>query len=98
MIRNLIVALLACAAGTARAEALTYALPEETAALKPGAGVEIATSYCLACHSADYILTQPPEKGKAFWEAEVQKMIKVFHAPIEPADAAAITEYLASTY
>ena len=41
---------------------------------------------------------QPPGKGKAFWEAEVTKMIKVYHAPITEADGKVISEYLASTY
>jgi hypothetical protein len=36
--------------------------------------------------------------GKAFWEAEVTKMIKVYHAPISDADAKAIADYLAKTY
>lgn len=52
----------------------------------------------LACHSADYITTQPSNMGKAFWEAEVQKMIKVFKAPIDPADAPTIADCLAATY
>ena len=79
------------------ADPLTYELPNETADLKPGPGVETAI-VCRACHSADYISTQPSKKGKAFWEAEVQKMMKVFKAPIDPADAATIVDYLAATY
>ena len=77
---------------------VTYRLPEETAQFRPGPGVESATAHCLACHSADYVNTQASKKGKAFWEAEVQKMIKVFKAPIEPADAKTIADYLAATY
>jgi sulfite dehydrogenase (cytochrome) subunit B len=76
---------------------LVYRLPEETAELKPGPGVETAI-VCQACHSADYITTQPPGKGKAFWQAEVQKMIKTYKAPIAESDAAVIVDYLASTY
>ena len=53
---------------------------------------------CEACHSADYITTQPPKEGKAFWQAEVQKMIKVYKAPIAESDAAIIVDYLAATY
>jgi sulfite dehydrogenase (cytochrome) subunit B len=79
------------------ASPIAYQLPEETAALKPGPGLESA-QVCIACHSADYISTQPPKKGKAFWAAEVQKMIKVFKAPIADADAATITDYLATNY
>jgi hypothetical protein len=79
------------------ASPIAYQLPEETAALKPGPGVESA-QVCMACHSADYISTQPPKKGKAFWGAEVQKMIKVFKATIADADAATIADYLATNY
>ncbi len=79
------------------ANPINYQLPNETASLKPGPGVETAT-LCRACHSADYISTQPSRKGKTFWGGEVQKMIKVYKAPIDPADAAAITDYLAATY
>ena len=53
---------------------------------------------CSACHSADYISTQPSKMGKAFWKAEVQKMIKFYKAPINPTDAAAIVDYLALAY
>ena len=83
---------------SAIASPMTYSLPEETAVLEPGRGLESAQTYCRTCHSADYIATQPLKKGKAFWEAEVQKMIKVFKAPIPDADAATIADYLATAY
>lgn len=82
----------------AAARPLTYQLPDETATLRSGPGVEAAQNNCLSCHSVDYITMQPPKKGKAFWEAEVTKMIKVYHAPIGEEDAKAITDYLAQTY
>jgi sulfite dehydrogenase (cytochrome) subunit B len=88
---------LAAAASSALAEPMVYRLPPETAELKPGPGVETAI-VCTACHSADYISTQPSGKGKAFWQAEVQKMIKVYKAPIGEDDAATIANYLAATY
>src|SRR5258707_13354579 len=49
---------------------------------------------------ADYIDTQPrgPKFKKDFWQAEVTKMIKVYGAPIDDADAAKIVDYLAATY
>ena len=52
----------------------------------------------MSCHSGDYINTQPPRRGSEFWEAEVKKMIKSYHAPISEADAKTITDYLAKTY
>ncbi len=50
--------------------------------------------------SADCINTQPrgPKFKKDFWQAEVTKMIKVYGAPIDDADAAKIVDYLAATY
>ena len=96
--QGFLVAAFACATLASAASApLTYQLPQETAALKPGPGVETA-AVCGACHSVDYLAVQPPHKGRAFWDAEVQKMIKVFKAAIDPKDAAAITDDLAATY
>jgi sulfite dehydrogenase (cytochrome) subunit B len=84
-------------ASSAIAEPMVYQLPPETAQLKPGPGVDTAI-VCTACHSTDYISTQPSGKGKAFWQAEVQKMIKAYKAPIGEDDAAVIANYLAATY
>jgi mono/diheme cytochrome c family protein len=86
--------------GAVAAKPLTYTLPEDTAQLKRGQGpaFEAAKNSCMSCHSADYVNTQPPKRGQAFWEAEVTKMIKLYHAPIAEADAKLIAEYLAQTY
>ena len=73
-------------------------LPEETTQFIEAPGAEATRNNCLACHSADYITTQPPKKGQAFWAAEVNKMIKAYKAPIEPADAEIIVKYLSETY
>jgi sulfite dehydrogenase (cytochrome) subunit B len=88
---------LTAVASSAMAGPMVYQLPPETAKLKPGPGVETA-AVCTACHSADYISTQPPGKGKAFWQGEVRKMIKVYGAPIPEDDVAVIANYLAATY
>jgi mono/diheme cytochrome c family protein len=82
------------------AKPVTYELPEETAAFKPGPNLDAAQGNCGSCHSADYILTQPqgPNYKKAFWQAEVTKMIKVYGAPIDEADVPKIVDYLSSTY
>lgn len=85
-------------AGTALAAPLTYDLPEETAVLKDAPGVDVAINNCSACHSADYMRTQPPGKGIAFWTAEVNKMIKSFGAPIDQSDVAEIAKYFATNY
>jgi mono/diheme cytochrome c family protein len=85
---------------SAVAAPVSYALPDETAAFKPGPGLEIVQNNCTGCHSADYINTQPrgPKYKKDFWQAEVTKMIKLYGAPIEKTDVPKIVEYLAATY
>jgi mono/diheme cytochrome c family protein len=84
--------------GSASAAPVSYALPEETAVFGPGPNLEVIQNNCAACHSADYINTQPrgPKFKQDFWRAEVTKMIKVFGAPIDDADAAKIVDYLAA--
>jgi mono/diheme cytochrome c family protein len=86
--------------GSVVAAPMQYKLPEETAVLKPGPNLDVVKNNCTACHSADYISTQPqgPKFKKDFWQAEVTKMIKVYGAPIDDADVPKIVEYLAGTY
>jgi len=83
-----------------KAGPVTYKLPEETAAFRPGPNLDIVQNNCTACHSADYIAIQPrgPKFKRDFWQAEVTKMIKVFGAQIDQADVGKIVEYLAQTY
>ena len=71
-------------------------LPEDTTALPPGPHVELATQNCTACHSADMILNQP-RLTRAQWEANVEKMVKVYKAPIETQDVPQIVDYLVAT-
>lgn len=103
MIR-IITALALCLSATVTdAAPKTYALPEDTAQLRPAeggtqAGLEAAQGHCLSCHSPDYIAMQPPKKGQAFWTAEVGKMVKTYGAPIPEEDAKSIAAYLAATY
>jgi len=84
----------------ADAKPVSYKLPSETAAFKPGPNLEIVQNNCTACHSADYVQTQPqgPKFKEDFWRAEVTKMIKVYGAPIEDADIGKIVDYLTRTY
>jgi mono/diheme cytochrome c family protein len=85
--------------GPLLAAPVSYKIPEETAAFKPGTNLDVVTNNCSACHSADYINTQPLMKDKkSFWQAEVTKMIKVYGAPIDEADVGKIVDYLAATY
>jgi mono/diheme cytochrome c family protein len=84
----------------AGAKPVTYKLPDETAAFKPGPNLEVVQNNCTACHSADYVAIQPrgPKYKKDFWQAEVNKMIKVYGAQIDDADVGKIVDYLAATY
>ncbi len=87
-------------AAFALAAPMSYPLPAETAKLRPSAhqGRQAAEANCQVCHSVDYIEIQPPAKGKAFWEAEVTKMVNVYKAQISADDHKAIVDYLAETY
>ena len=84
----------------ALAKPITFEPPPETAAFKPGPNLDTVQGNCGACHSADYIQTQPtgPKFKKDFWQAEVTKMIKVYGAPIDEADVGKIVDYLTANY
>lgn len=86
--------------GKASAAPIVYDLPPETAAFAPDPNLQTVIENCTGCHSADYISTQPRElKSKQdFWKAEVNKMVKVYGAPIPETEIAKIVEYLAQTY
>jgi mono/diheme cytochrome c family protein len=90
---------LAAAVASAPAAPVNYKTPDEVATFKPGPNLEVVQGNCTACHSSDYIATQPPMKDKkGFWQSEVTKMIKVYGAPIDDADVGKIVDYLAATY
>jgi len=50
-------------------------------------------SYCAICHSLKYITSQPDFPAKT-WEAEVNKMISKYHAPIDSVISKKIVAYL----
>lgn len=78
--------------------ALTIELPKDTARLKAAPGSDLATAQCATCHSFDYVSTQPPGKPLAFWKAEVEKMKKVYGAPIPDDQIDPIARYLTQAY
>lgn len=84
----------------AQAATRTYTLPDETAELATGPHLETVQGNCGACHSSDYISTQPRGLAdpRAFWTGEVTKMQHAYGAPVEGADIAKIVEYLVQTY
>ena len=95
----LLAIVLAAGIGSVTAAPINYQTPDEVAAFRPGPNLDVVQNNCTACHSADYVNTQPPMKDKkGFWQAEVTKMIKVYGAPIEDADVGKIVDYLAATY
>ena len=99
MKRFAILLLLGAAAVPAFAKPITFELPADTTQFKPGPHLDVVQGNCGACHSADYVQTQPPAKDKkAFWQGTVTKMIKVYGAPIEDADVGKIVDYLTATY
>jgi hypothetical protein len=71
----------------------TLRLPAENVTLPDLPGRDKVTSACAVCHSPRYILDQPPLPRKT-WEAEVDKMRKVYGAPVTDGDAPGIVEYL----
>lgn len=81
------------------ARPVTYSLPAErvpTAFTQSDS--DVVVSNCSACHSLDYLSTQPRHKGPQFWRDEVAKMVNVYKAPIEPADADAAAAVLAKKF
>jgi mono/diheme cytochrome c family protein len=78
--------------------ALPAAADEPLIDLKPGPGLDKVQGNCGACHSLDYIQMNSPFLNAAGWNAEVNKMIKAFGAPISGDDAKAIADYLAKNY
>lgn len=87
------------ASGAAAAKMVVYTLPDEPdAVLPPGPGADLVAAQCAACHSLDYVQTQPRGKGKPFWDATVTKMVKIYGAPVSPEDGEAIAAYLAANY
>lgn len=70
---------------------------ESKVTLREGPGKDKAMA-CLACHSLDYIEMNSHFLNKDGWTASVNKMITVFGAPIDKADAEVIAAYLAENY
>ncbi len=93
-------AALAVAGACAVAAPKTIDLPPDGAQLRasPLPGYAKAQASCTACHSAEYMLYQPPNAARPYWEAMAKRMKAVFKAPISDADIPDIVDYLAATY
>ena len=71
---------------------------ENRVKLKDGPDRNLVLGRCAACHSQDYIPMNSPFLDRKGWEAEVNKMVKAFGAPMEPDEMARIVDYLAANY
>jgi sulfite dehydrogenase (cytochrome) subunit B len=91
---------LACAAVFAVAAPKSITLPPDTATLRPSAlpGYAKAQTDCVTCHSAEYMLMQPPNAGRPYWDAMTKRMKAVFKAPFDEGDIPEIVDYLSATY
>lgn len=90
------IALGACAtAGTK-----TIELPPDPVQLTASSlpGYAKAKKDCVGCHSAEYMLYQPPTAPRPYWEAMVKRMKAVFKAPYDDNDVPELVEYLVKTY
>ncbi|CAM5203060.1 hypothetical protein CDEF62S_00703 [Castellaniella defragrans] len=81
------------------ASALQITLPPDNATLEPSTmpGYQKALQSCTACHTAQYMQTQPAS-SQAWWTAEVHKMKKAYGAPIPEEDMDAIAQYMYKIY
>ena len=93
-------AVLAAAGACAIAAPKTMVLPLDGAQLRPSPlpGYAKAQAQCVACHSAEYMLYQPPNASRAYWDTMTKRMKAVFKAPLDDADIPEIVDYLAATY
>ena len=70
-------------------------LPGDPFSFQPDPGSAIASRYCLICHSAEYVYTQPPHP-KATWKKIIHKMQSAFGCPIPDDDVSQLVDYLVS--
>ena len=66
--------------------------------LKDAPGRAQVEANCGSCHSLDYVVMNSPFLDRNAWDGSVNKMIKVFGAPINADDAKAIVDYLNTNY
>ena len=71
---------------------------QDNAALKAGPGVDLVERDCNICHSLDYLPMNSRFLSRQGLQTEVNKMITSYGAPIGPADAKIIVDYLAANY
>jgi mono/diheme cytochrome c family protein len=62
-------------------------------AFQSGPGSQVASSYCVICHSAEYVYMQPPHPPEK-WNEIVWKMKQAFGCPIPKEDISTLVDYL----
>lgn len=71
---------------------------EQPIALLDAPGHDAVENNCAACHSLDYVRTNAKFLDRKAWQAEFDKMTKVFGADITAQDGLAIVDYLTKNY
>ena len=74
-------------------------LPPDSVQLKASSlpGYTKAQASCTACHSAEYMLYQPPTAPRAYWDTMVKRMKAVFKSAELRANSAAFSSQFAPT-
>lgn len=92
----LLLPLVACQEAAPSFSVVSVTLPDAELAFPARPGVDAVINNCGSCHSSDMILNQP-KQTRAQWAKNIEKMRKIFKADIDPADEAAILDYLDAT-
>ena len=71
---------------------------ENRVQLKEGPSRDLVLGRCAACHSQDYIPMNSYFLDRKGWEGEVNKMVKVYGAPMQSGELEKIVDYLATNY
>ncbi len=71
----------------------SISLPPDPFSFQLGKGQDVANTYCLICHSADYIYMQPKHSEEK-WVAIIHKMQQIFGCPIPQAEIPRLAAYL----
>ena len=87
-------------AATSPVSALDITLPRETVTYQASElpGYKRVQQNCLVCHSAHYVMYQPPGSPRGYWDAIVRKMKHPFGAFFPDEDIAPMVDYLVKTY
>lgn len=73
--------------------ASSITLPSDPIHYQQAPGSDIASSYCLICHSAEYVYMQPPHHQET-WTNIVHKMKSAFGCPIPEEQISPLVSYL----